>query len=221
MATVLRHDRRHAWRAVLLTLLVLILLTVVSVMSATRTGVISYSQSGSRTSAVIGPQYTCASRATCKHPRPTGRRGRAARGTGFLLPGVGVAVAVLALVAGLLLWKTRREGSAEEREAINEATTPRKVRLRPTNPREAVLAAFSDVEERLASHGVSREDWEPPESYLARAMPEAWRNGRMANNLARLYALARYSHHPVDAASAAQAIEASRGLIAVLDRASL
>lgn len=215
MSDGLRYARLPIRRFGLLTLVVVLLVVAVVSMSAAQTGTVLHSASGT---------HTISQGAGCKYcvfdPGSLSRGGRHRRSTGFLLPGPEVAVVVLALVASLLLWKTRREESDEERDTINDKTTPRKVRLRPSNPREAVLAAFSDVEERLASHGVSREDWEPPESYLARAMPEAWRNGRMANTLARLYALARYSHHPVDATSAAQAIEASRGLIALLDRAS-
>ncbi|HVC22388.1 MAG TPA: DUF4129 domain-containing protein [Candidatus Dormibacteraeota bacterium] len=75
-----------------------------------------------------------------------------------------------------------------------------------------VLAAFADVEERLTSRGIARETWEAPENYLARAVPGNTRAGSPAGKLARLYALARYSRHPIDRSSATQAEEAAAEL---------
>ncbi|MGC1184082.1 MAG: DUF4129 domain-containing protein [Candidatus Dormiibacterota bacterium] len=68
-----------------------------------------------------------------------------------------------------------------------------------------MLAAFADVEERLTRGGITREKWEAPESYLARAVPDNTRGGSPVGKLARLYALARYSRHQIDSSAAAQA----------------
>lgn len=115
------------------------------------------------------------------------------------------------LTAGAVgvLWKTRRTQRSDARQAGSSLESSPQARRMPTNPREIVLAAFADVEESLTSRGIARETWEAPEGYLSRAIPDSRHSSRAGPTLARLYALARYSHHSIDTAAATQALAAS------------
>jgi hypothetical protein len=135
-----------------------------------------------------------------------------------LLPSEIAIVVLLATGTVFFLWMARRGQPPEESSLASEEALPPppKTRRRPVNPREAVLAAFADLEDRLTGLGFTREPWEAAEGYLARALPDAWREGRAARRLAQLYALARYSHHPINAITASQALSASSELVAAL-----
>jgi hypothetical protein len=207
----------------MLTFIVLALAAIIVSMSNARSGTIHYSP-GSGGGSIIGipgrsvpPVYNCrSSGAIC------GRKGhgKTARGSGTVLLPAELAIgSVLAIGTVLSLWMARRGQLPEESSLASEEalSPPPKTRRRPANPREAVLAAFADLEDRLAGLGFTREPWEAAESYLARVLPDAWREGRAARRLAHLYALARYSHHPIDRAAATNAIAASKELSASAD----
>ncbi|MGH7667723.1 MAG: DUF4129 domain-containing protein [Candidatus Dormibacteria bacterium] len=113
----------------------------------------------------------------------------------------------------------RRGHNPEEPTVVPEGALPPplKTRRRPTSTRETVLAAFADLEDRLAGLGLTRKPWEAPEIYLTRAMPYAWGSSFAARRLAELYSLARYSHHPIDGPEAEAAVAASEELSASCD----
>jgi hypothetical protein len=211
-------------RLALLSLVALVLIALVVSMSNARSGVIHYTP-GASTGTIIGipgryvpPVYNCSSPgARCAR---TGH-GKKSRGSGTVLLPAESALGVVLAAATVFVLIMARRGRPPEETAISSADAilpPPKVRRRPTNAREAVLSAFADLEERLAGLGFTREPWEAAESYLGRALPDAWRDGRAARRLAELYALARYSHHPIDRATASRAVAASGELIAGLER---
>lgn len=146
------------------------------------------------------------------------REPSAVREAGSPVPSWELALAGL-LTAGVVgvLWKTRRTQQSDVNPARSSLDSPPGTRLVPRSPREAVLAAFADVEDRLTSQGIARETWEAPESYLVRAAPDGPRSESPVGRLARLYALARYSRHPIDSSTATQAESAAAELSASLD----
>lgn len=127
---------------------------------------------------------------------------------------------LLAAGAVGILWKTRRTQLSDASDAGASPESSPKARRMPTNPRETVLAAFANIEECLTSRGIARETWEAPESYLGRAIPDSGHSSRAAHTLARLYALARYSHHSIDRVAATQALAASTELASRLSTGS-
>jgi hypothetical protein len=203
---------------VMLTFIVLALAAIIVSMSNARSGTIHLS-TGTFGRPVIGipgrfvfPAFSCSAPGAICGPKGHAKR---SRGSGTVLLPSEIAIGVL-LATGTVffLWMARRGQPPEESSLASEEALsfPPKTRRRPANPREAVLAAFADLEDRLAGLGFTREPWEAAESYLARVLPDAWREGRAARRLAQLYALARYSHHPIDGAAATNAIAASKEL---------
>jgi len=140
------------------------------------------------------------------------------RGAGAAVPSWEIALAGLIAASAVgVLWKTRRTQESDATQVASGLESSPSVRRIPANPREMVLAAFADVEERLASRGIARDAWEAPESYLARAAAEGARAEPSASKLARLYALARYSRHPIDRSAATQAESAAAELFSRID----
>jgi len=152
----------------------------------------------------LGPTTNCHS---------AGVRGRREAGAAAWRPGTPVLSREFALdgllAAGAVgvLWKTCRTQLDDSIHVNFGPASPS-----AGNAREKVLAAFADVEGRLTSRGIITETWETPASYLARAVLNDSRSGSSGGKLARLDAMARYSRHPIDRSSAAQAEETAAGL---------
>ena len=225
MPNALRRVGAPALKLVVFTFIALVLVGTVVSMSNARSGTIHYSTASGSARPHLGawwwfvpPAYNCGSPGVICGPKGHAKR---SRGSGpVLLPSEIAIVVLLATGTVFFLWMARRGKPPEESSLASEEALPPppKTRRRPVNPREAVLAAFADLEDRLTGLGFTREPWEAAEGYLARALPDAWREGRAARRLAQLYALARYSHHPIDSAAATQAIGASTELIERLDQ---
>jgi hypothetical protein len=223
MPNALRRVGTPALKLAVFTFVALVLVAVVVSMSNARSGTIHYSVGGGSKATTSGGQtvpyvYNCiTSGVRCRSASHT----RNSRGRGTVVLSAELAIGlVLAAGTAVFFFMARRGRVSQESSSAFEAeplSSPR-IRRRPANAREAILAAFADLEDRLSGLGFTREPWEAAESYLARAMPDAWRDGRAAHILARLYALARYSHHSIDSATATQAITASSELVAALDR---
>ncbi|MHB1501535.1 MAG: DUF4129 domain-containing protein [Candidatus Dormibacteria bacterium] len=122
----------------------------------------------------------------------------------------------LILIAGsaALFFITRNSKSPQNDEPEMSEALPLEPRLPrpPSNPREAVLAAFGDLEARLAAAGVGRLPAEGADSYLRRALPAHWRTSSAKSTLVRWYSVARFSDHPIDSPSARQAVAAAAEL---------
>ena len=128
---------------------------------------------------------------------------------------LGLALGLILIVGSVVLFFITRNSKSppSDEPEMSEALPlePRAPR-RPSNPREAVLAAFGDLEASLAAAGVGRLPTEGPDSYLRRALPARWRSSSAKSTLVRWYAVARYSEHPIDSQSATQAVDAATEL---------
>jgi hypothetical protein len=223
MSEIFRRVSSSTLWAAALTLTAVALVAIVVGMSNARSGTITYSVTHYKNPILgihgFGPLPVPCSLAPSQCV-PVGGLKKSRRRATLLLPLEAAVGSVLAVSALALLWMARRGRPTEDSTAVSEEplASPSTSRRRPANAREAVMAAFADVEERLSVHGFTREPWEAAETYLARALPDAWREGRTALRLAQLYAVARYSHHPIDSAAATQAVGASTELIEHLDQ---
>lgn len=223
MADLARWTGQTAWTALGLTVVVLALTATVVVASSARTGTIHVSESGSYRLHLIPSLSGGSLASSCDTVPPSAgcSRKRHASPSSSLLLWEELAGGILVAAASVLvLWKVRRPQTPAATGPVLASLTQVRARRPPVNPREEVLATFADLEERLTSLGFTREQWEPPERYLGRAIPDFGHRGRAANTLARLYALARYSHHPIDSTAATQAIDASTELAALLGSGS-
>lgn len=189
---------------------------VLIAMSASRNRVISYSSVDSllqRAPTLGGPwtifEPTCQSDPTLAHCPRAGsvRKPSAPRPDGLGALGLGIILGGLILAtAGWLLLVARRSRGTPELHAKEVASAYEKsVRRSPANPRETVIAAFAAVEDVLTAVGLDRLPSEGPESYLKRALPRAMRMSPSRATLLKLYAVARYSEHSIDGASAERA----------------
>jgi hypothetical protein len=128
---------------------------------------------------------------------------------------LGLALGLILIVGSVVLFFVTRNSRIPQNEEpeMSEALPPEpRSPRRPSNPREAVLAAFGDLEASLAAAGVGRLPTEGPDSYLRRALPARWRSSSAKSTLVRWYAVARYSEHPIDSQSATQAVDAATEL---------
>ena len=123
----------------------------------------------------------------------------------LLARGVAVGTGVL-LTAGVGVWLWRRrddeeeapEGAFGERDDVDEAVAATTEPLDAiADPGEAVREAYRRMLAVLQGAGHPRHPSEGPFAYLTRVL-EAQRGGEPARELTELFALARYSAHPLD-----------------------
>lgn len=112
---------------------------------------------------------------------------------------------VLASAIGVLMWSKRR---IENRNHDIESLAPR-AELEPligrliddlelgTDPRSAVIRAYSQFEETLSEHGEARLLTETPMEHVRRALAHLEIDGEPVLRLAGLYEIARFSDHAV------------------------
>ena len=137
------------------------------------------------------------------------------RSVSWLALWLGLVLGLILIVSTVVLFFVTRKSRSpqdEEPEMCEALPLEPRSRRRPSNPREAVLAAFGDLEDRLAAAGVGRLPTEGADSYLRRALPTPWRSRSAKATLVRWYAVARYSEHPIDSQSATQAVDAATEL---------
>lgn len=128
--------------------------------------------------------------------------------------GEATALAVIVVASLLILWLLRRQGpgTEEPERATGQDPDPlgaavaraARLLLDPTDPRAAVLLAYRELEVTLEGLDLPRHRSETPTEHLGRALrhlsiddPE---EASPLLELAALYARARYSDHPIDAA---------------------
>lgn len=201
----------------LLTLaLVALLALLVVIASADHIGVVSYLASGTHYQirhgvTFNGPQpiSSCPGATNCR--RPIG--GQASISPAALWLGLSLGFALIVGTIALLVASRRSQSpSDEESEPAETHALQATTRRQPSNPREAVLAAFGDLEDRLAASGAGRLPAEGPDGYLRRALPAPWRTSSAKSTLLRWYTVARYSDQPIDPESAARAVTAAAEL---------
>ncbi len=206
--------RHRPTRALPILLLVAALALVVVI--ASRVGVVSYIAPGAlppihvplHPGGHLQPVCSPSAPSLCRQVGPS----RSISGLAFWL---GLALGLMLVVGSLALYlKTRGASSPADEELPVAATPPATPRAgsRPRNPREAVLAAFGELEDRLATAGVGRLPAEGADSYLRRALPTHWRTSSAKSTLVRWYAVARFSDHPIDSQTARQAVAAAAEL---------
>ena len=212
--------RLHRNRIVLVLVLVGVLALLVVVASAGRVGVVSYvaSTTLSHTSGGVTFQgHLTPSQTPCSSSVPLSCRhqGGGPRRVSPIATWLGLAIGLMLVVGSLVLYLKTRDGQGPPGEELEVAAMPSatpRARRRPRNPREAVLAAFGELEDRLAAAGVGRLPAEGADSYLRRALPAHWRTSSAKSTLVRWYAVARFSEHPIDSEAARQAVAAAAEL---------
>ena len=128
---------------------------------------------------------------------------------------------VLAGVAGLVLLggvyvyvRNRRRPAAGGGETTLEADMAAAVTAtiddlrNERDPRRAVIGAYSQMEQVLASHGMRRAAAEAPLEYLARILRVLHVRESAVQSLTALFEYAKFSPHEIDAAMKAEAIAA-------------
>jgi len=127
-------------------------------------------------------------------------------GPGFEAGDATALIVILIVAVVLLIWTRRSMVAAEEATVepspLGESLTRAESHLLTgSDPREAVLLAYRDLETSLASLDLPRRDTETPNEHLARALAELSITDRAQaeplHDLASLYARARYSDHRI------------------------
>jgi MFS family permease len=128
-----------------------------------------------------------------------------------------IALGTVALLFAALLvvvYRERRRRRAQSRErALAERLadvldeTLDDLRAEP-DARKAVIAAYARMEHALALHGLPRDESEAPLEYLARVLRDLRASEAAISGLTNLFAVAKFSHHPIDARMKEQAISA-------------
>jgi hypothetical protein len=122
----------------------------------------------------------------------------------------GVALAAFSVTAGMLVRgnkNVRRE--VEARKALAQILDDTLDDLRAEkDPRKAVIAAYSRMEQSLASFGLPRRPFEAPAEYLGRVLEELQAGSPSARRLTHLFERAKFSQHTIDAEMKEEAIDA-------------
>ena len=140
--------------------------------------------------------------------------------TGFVLPAwlpwTILAIAVVAIAAGLTLLALRRNrdsAGAGEPTAAGEAVQAAIAALEAdTDPRGAVIAAYAAMQRTLAAHGLRRLSSEAPREFLRRVLAANRGAERDATTLTGLFEEARFSTHPISERTRERALSALRSL---------
>jgi hypothetical protein len=131
------------------------------------------------------------------------------------------AAAVLAIVAVVLNERRRRarETPATAAQELEDVLTQTLAELEAeldADPRRAVIQAYARMERVLEARGHGRRPHEAPLEYLARILHELEVTPAPVEALTDLFEHAKFSHHPVDPAMKARAIDALEGIRAEL-----
>ena len=122
----------------------------------------------------------------------------------------GVALVAFSVTAGMLVRgnkNVRRE--VEARKALAQILDDTLDDLRAEkDPRKAVIAAYSRMEQSLASFGLPRRPFEAPAEYLGRVLEELQAGSPSARRLTHLFERAKFSQHTIDAEMKEEAIDA-------------
>jgi multisubunit Na+/H+ antiporter MnhB subunit len=141
----------------------------------------------------------------------------AAVGTGALL------LAVLAVM--IARERRRRLGAARDWSVAKQIAddlddTLDDLRAEP-DARKAIIAAYARMERSLALHGLPRRESEAPLEYMARVLAELQASQKAVGRLTDLFAVAKFSDHPVSHGQKVMAIEALESIrddLRALDR---
>jgi len=123
-----------------------------------------------------------------------------------------IAGVMLVVAGGLVIWlrpKRNAAGSRSARRAVADAVEESLGSLADEpDPRRAVIAAYARMERALGASGIPRRPPEAPLEYMHRALRQLRAGARPVRRLTGLFAVAKFSHHPVDAGMKQDAISA-------------
>jgi hypothetical protein len=147
---------------------------------------------------------------------------------GNTLRNIVLLLAAVAVCAAIIVWLVRmpdRERDEPDR-TDDEAPPPPSVDLSSSfeasldtmleapDPREAICAAYGRLLEGFAGAGLPRRAEEAPEEHVRRCLAAAHMDPRPVRELLDLFALARFSSHPVDESHRLAAVRAMRASLA-------
>jgi hypothetical protein len=145
-----------------------------------------------------------ASRNDLKQAREPVFHWSAAVGTGALLL---VAFAILIARERRRRLGAARDWSVAKQIADDLEDTLDDLRAEP-DARKAIIAAYARMERSLALHGLPRHQFEAPLEYMARVLADLQASKKAVERLTSLFAVAKFSDHPVSPGQKAMAIEA-------------
>ena len=194
-----------------------LLVTVALVPAALVISVIVVAREGSHHSSTVRRPALAPGSATPSHSRhgPTTAAGHSGTPTVHWLIWMLVAAVVLVTVVALALRRRSRvepgtKASAEASSRALQAVIQESLDdlERETDPRRAVIRAYSGMERELAGHGFGRQPSEAPLEYLARSLSVMRVSRNAGERLTALFQRARFSEHTIDEAMKRQAITA-------------
>jgi hypothetical protein len=123
-----------------------------------------------------------------------------------------IATIFLLVGGGLVVWlrpKRDETGKRSVRRAVADAVEESLASLADEpDPRRAVIAAYARMERALGASGIPRRAPEAPLEYMHRALRQLRAGARPVRRLTGLFAVAKFSQHPVDAEMKQDAISA-------------
>jgi hypothetical protein len=127
-----------------------------------------------------------------------------------------IALLLAAFTLMIVRERRRRKGTAREWALAMQLAnvlddTLDDLRAEP-DPRRAVIAAYARMERALAAHGLPRRESEAPLEYLARVLTDLHASEKAIRGLTDLFAVAKFSDHPIGPANKEQAIRALESL---------
>lgn len=128
-------------------------------------------------------------------------------------------LAGILLIGGTIVYfrlRTPRHAPVERRSVEEELVETVEISiadlLREPDARRAVIAAYAAMERTLASHGLPRRRSETPLEYLARMLRELEVRESAVSSLTRLFEVAKFSDHEIDASMRDEAVAALRAV---------
>jgi hypothetical protein len=127
-----------------------------------------------------------------------------------------IALLIAAFAVLIVRERRRRKGNAREWALAVELAgvlddTLDDLRAEP-DPRRAIIAAYARMERALAAHGLPRRTSEAPLEYLARVLTDLQASEQAIRGLTDLFALAKFSDHPIGPTMKERAIQALESL---------
>jgi hypothetical protein len=142
--------------------------------------------------------------------------GDAAGGLGWWLPlSIVGSLAVAAAAAGWYVLRPRRGREVTRPDGAADAGFVEEsldVLEREPDPRRAVIRAYAAMEASFGTRGLPRRPFEAPLEYLERALGQLRVGPTRVAELAELFELARFSHHPIGEGHRTAAIDLLRAI---------
>lgn len=153
---------------------------------------------------------------------------------GHALRNILLLVLAVAVCAAIIVWLVRMPDRKDDDDTTPEDEPPAPptvdlsssfeasldTMLEDPDPREAICAAYGRLLDGFAGAGLPRRAEEAPEEHVRRCLAAAHMDPRPVRELLDLFALARFSSHPVDESHRLAAVRAMRAALASAGSAS-